>query len=461
MSMDRGLRASARSGMSRIIKHPLADYGFLLGVTGMLVIIGLVMVLSSSTVFSYQKLGSSYTLAQRQLMFAALGLVLMFAASRMPISLFRRAANPALLGVTALLVLVLIPGIGITAKGQQNWISLGGPFRLQPSEIAKIALIIWIADVLARKRKSVDGWRSLLIPIAPVSGAIVFLILLAGDLGTVMVFIPIIAMMLLIAGTPLKMFGWLGAGIGVLIALMSVTVAYRMKRFSVWLDPGSDPTGVGWQIINGQYALGTGGWWGVGLGASRQKWGFLPEAHTDFIIAVIGEELGLMGTLSVLGLFAFMAIILTRIAINTDNDFVRLVTTGVGAWILIQALINIGAVLGAIPIAGLPLPLVSYGGSSLTFTLIAIGMVLAFARAQPAAAALLGKQQTRRGQPRDSDSIADITDSRSTKKPKRSAAKRKRSDQEQGKRSDQEQDKRESASEKVRRKRRQRASRNS
>ncbi len=456
MSMDRGLRASARSGVSRIIKHPLADYGFLLGVAGMLVIIGLVMVLSASTVFSYRNLGSSYTLAQRQLMFAALGLVLMFAASRMPISFFRRAANPALLGAAVLLVLVLIPGIGITAKGQQNWISLGGPFRLQPSEIAKIALIIWIADVLARKRKSVDGWRSLLIPIAPVSGAIVFLILLAGDFGTVMVFIPIIAMMLLIAGAPLKMFGWLGAGIGVLILLMSVTVAYRMKRFSVWLDPGSDPTGVGWQIINGQYALGTGGWWGVGLGASRQKWGFLPEAHTDFIIAVIGEELGLMGTLSVLGLFALLAIIVTRIAINTDNDFVRLVTTGVGAWILIQALINIGVVLGAIPIAGLPLPLVSYGGSSLTFTLIAIGMVLAFARAQPAAAALLGKQQTRRGQPRDSDRIADITDSRSTKKPKRR-------DQKHGKRRDQnqEQDKRESASEKVRRKRRQRASRNS
>ena len=382
--------------LGRALKHPLADYGFLLGATLLLLIVGLIMVMSASTVVSYRTTGSSYTLFLRQLLFAVLGLAAMLTLSRMPVSFFRRMAYPAIVVAFVALVLVLVPGIGVEVNGQRNWISLGGPFRLQPSEFAKLALIIWVANLLARRRDRVTGWKSLLIPLAPVAGALLFLILMEGDLGTTLVMMPMIAAMLLVAGAPKKLFAWMGGSIVVLIGLLSITTPYRLQRFATWLDPASDPDGTGWQVLHGQYALATGGWWGVGLGASREKWGFLPEAQTDFILAVIGEEVGLVGTLSVLALFVVIALVITQIAMRTDDEFVRLATTGVGIWIVAQALINIGAVVGALPITGLPLPLVSYGGSSLTFTLMAVGMLLAFARAQPEASALLTTRKAAR-----------------------------------------------------------------
>ncbi|MGV1035731.1 MAG: putative lipid II flippase FtsW [Candidatus Nanopelagicales bacterium] len=378
--------------LGKAMKHPLADYGFLLGAVMVLIVVGLIMVLSASTVFSFRSTGSSYTLFIRQAMFAVLGVIAMFVLSRMPVNFFRRMATPALIASVIALLLVLVPGIGVSVNGQRNWISLGGPFRLQPSEFAKFALILWAADLLCRRRDKVDGWKSLLMPLAPVAGAVVFLILMEGDLGTTLVIMPIVAAILLVAGAPMKLFAWMGAAVLALIGLMSVTTPYRLQRFATWLDPAGDPTGAGWQVIHGQYALATGGWWGVGLGASREKWGFLPEAQTDFILAVIGEELGLVGTISVLTLFAVVAIVIAQIAMRTGDEFVRLAATGVGIWVVMQALINIGAVLGALPITGLPLPLVSYGGSSLTFTLMAVGMLLAFARAQPKAQAFLDER---------------------------------------------------------------------
>lgn len=386
------------SRLRGVLAHPLFNYGALLATTLTLQAIGLIMVMSASTVYSLKatKSETGYLFFNRQLMFAVIGIVLMLLASRMPAKFFQRLAFPALIVSGALLVLVLVPGIGKNVNGQQNWIALGGPFRLQPSEIAKIVLIIWVAALLARRHDRVDGWRTLLLPLAPVTGIFVLLILLEGDLGTDLVIMPIIAMMLLIVGAPLKLFGWIGAGVVALIGLMSVTTPYRLRRFQVWLDPQQDPTGVGWQVIHGQFALATGGWWGVGLGASREKWGFLPEAQTDFIFAVLGEELGLVGTLSVLLLFATMGILIARIAIRAETVFARLAAAGVGVWLISQALINIGAVLGVLPITGLPLPLISYGGSSLTFTLIAVGMVLAFARQEPRAAEYLAMKKQRR-----------------------------------------------------------------
>lgn len=383
--------------LGRAIRHPLADYGFLLGCTMLLLIVGLIMVLSASTVMSFRNFGSSYTLVSRQAMFALAGVIAMMVLSKLPVDFYRRMAYPALIASGVSLILVLVPGIGVEVNGQRNWISLGGPFRIQPSEFAKLAIILWVANLLYSKKDSVDGWKSLLVPLMPVVGAFVFLILMEGDLGTTLVIMPIVGLMLLVAGAPLKLFAWLGGGVLAGIALMSVTVAYRLQRFQTWLDPASDPTGAGWQVLHGQYALATGGWWGVGLGASREKWGFLPEAQTDFILAVIGEELGLMGTLSVLGIFAAIAYITIQMATRAENMFVRLAITGVAVWIVAQALINIGAVVGALPITGLPLPLVSYGGSSLMFTLMAVGMLLAFARGQPRAAEFLEhRSQTRR-----------------------------------------------------------------
>lgn len=430
--------------LGRALKHPLADYGFLLGATMLLLVVGLVMVMSASTVISFRNTGSSYTLFLRQLMFAGLGLIAMIALSRMPVKFFRRMAYPAMIVAFIALLLVLVPGIGVEVNGQRNWISLGGPFRLQPSEFAKLALVVWSANLLATRRDRVTGWKTLMIPLAPVAGAMIFLILMEGDLGTTLVMMPMLAAMLLVAGAPMRLFAWMGGGVLSVIALMSITTPYRLQRFASWLDPASDPDGTGWQVLHGQYALATGGWWGVGLGASREKWGFLPEAQTDFILAVIGEEVGLVGTLSVLGLFVALALVIAQIAMRTDDEFVRLATTGVGIWIVAQALINIGAVVGALPITGLPLPLISYGGSSLTFTLMAIGMLLAFARAQPEASAILAtrkvarkagsrravKKQAQRRKQRERETntkasaVADVSGRQATARPRRSRSER-------------------------------------
>ena len=395
--VGRSDRPRSRWSLRRTFDHPLANYGFLLGGTMLLLLIGLVMVLSASTVVSFRGTGSSYTLFWRQTMFAGIGFAAMFILSRRKPEFFSRMATPAMVIAFLMLLLVLVPGIGVEVNGQRNWISLGGPFRLQPSEFAKFALIIWTADLIARRHDRIDGWRSLLFPLAPVAGALLFLVLMEGDLGTTLVMMPIIAAILLVAGAPARLFGVMGAAVVSLIVFMSITTPYRLQRFASWLDPASDPDGTGWQVLHGQYALATGGWWGVGLGASREKWGFLPEAQTDFILAVIGEELGLVGTLSVLFLFAVVAVAIISVAMRTDNEFIRLATVGVGIWIVAQALINIGAVVGALPITGLPLPLVSYGGSSLTFTLMAVGMLLSFARAQPDAVAFLSTRKAGRG----------------------------------------------------------------
>jgi cell division protein FtsW len=182
------------------------------------------------------------------------------------------------------------------------------------------------------------------------------------------------------AGAPLRLFLALGAMGLAGIALLTLAAPYRMSRFTSWLDPSADRLGEGWQVTQGQFALGTGGWWGLGLGASREKWGSLPEAHTDFIFPVVGEELGLVGTLTVLALFAVIAFVAFRLVHSSDDAFVRLASAGVGTWIVFQAVVNIGAVLSLLPITGVPLPLVSYGGSSLVPLLISLGMLMSFAR---------------------------------------------------------------------------------
>ena len=371
------------------LEHPLADYTLLLGATLALLGLGLVMVFSASSVESFADGGSIFSQFAKQLLFAAIGVPLMIAISRRPLHFFTRIAPTAMLVALALLVVVLIPGIGVNVNGQQNWIGLPGGFNLQPSEIAKLAFILWSARILSMRAGTLDNWKQVTIPFLPMAAAVVLLVLLEGDVGTALVFMPIIIMMLFMVGVPLRFFAVIGGTLLAVIAFMSVTEGYRMQRFQTWLHPESDPTGAGWQVIHGHMALATGGWWGVGLGASREKWGALPEAHNDFIFAVIGEELGLMGTLLVLALFGLVGLIAMRIARRTHSLFVRLATMGIVAWIVTQAIINIGAVIGILPVTGVPLPLVSYGGSSLLLVLSAIGVLLAFARQEPAAAALI------------------------------------------------------------------------
>jgi cell division protein FtsW len=358
----------------------MAPYYLILGSAMLLLVLGLVMVLSSSSVESYDTTGSAFTLFTRQALFAGVGVVAMVVLSRAPVPAFRRWSKMFLLFAVFLLLIVFVPGIGVSVNGQRNWINLVGPFRLQPSEFAKLALILWAADTFARKDRVLDQWRELAWPFLAVGAGIIGLVVLEGDLGTAIILSIIVAGLLFVAGAPMRIFVALGA-VGVAgIGALSLTAGYRMRRFTAWLHPEADLQGAGWQLIQGKYALGTGGWWGVGLGGSREKWGALPEAHTDFIFPVIGEELGLFGALTVVGLFAAITIFTLRMAIRTDDTFVRVTCVGIIAWIVGQAMVNLGAVLQLLPITGVPLPFVSYGGSSLLPSLMAIGVLLAFAR---------------------------------------------------------------------------------
>ena len=383
-------RTTAR--LRLLANHPLSTSYLIGGSALLLLILGLVMVLSASSIESYKIFGSAYTLAQRQAMFAVAGVVLMFVLARTNLRFWRFIAWGLLAFAFILLVLVLF--IGVEVAGQRNWIEIFGPFRLQPSEFAKLAIIIWGADLLTRKERMLDSWKHLLIPLLPVAGAMILLVLLEGDVGNALLLSVITAGLLFAAGAPLRLFAALGAFGALAIWMLTLAAPYRMERFSSWLNPGEDRLGTGWQITQGQYAMGTGGLFGVGLGASREKWGNLPEAHTDFIFPVIGEELGLVGTVSVLILFGVLAFAIFRLARTTSDPFVRLASAGVGCWITFQAILNIGGVLGILPITGVPLPLVSYGGSSLIPTLAAIGMVLSFARQEPGARRAIRRRAT-------------------------------------------------------------------
>ena len=366
-------------GLVARLEHPMVHYQILLGATGFLLTLGVVMVASSSSVFSYQQNdGNSWALATRQLIFAALGVFLMMAVSKMHVDSIRRWANLFMVGVGILLVLVLI--IGTARYGQKNWIELGGPFRIQPSEFAKLAVVLWGADVLDKKYHLLEQRNHLLVPLVPVCLTVLVLIMLQGDLGTAMVMMPIMASLLYFVGAPRKWFAAMAAAALAAIAALSIAAPYRMARFTSWLDPFADAQGTGFQVIRGQQALGSGGWWGVGLGGSREKWGTLPEAHTDFIYAVIGEELGILGTMAVLILFVTIAIIGLRIARSTNEAFIQIAALGIITWLVVQALVNIGAVLGILPITGVPLPMVSYGGSSLIPSLVAMGVLMSFAK---------------------------------------------------------------------------------
>jgi cell division protein FtsW len=367
----------------RLLERPLTSYYLVLGCTAMLSILGLVMVWSASFVWSWEKTGSAFTVLQKQSLYAAIGVVLLIAGTKLPLRWWRRLAYPSLLVIVVLLALV--PVIGRDFNGNKNWISVGGGFLLQPSEFAKLALVVWGADLLARKRKVLGHWKHLLVPLVPVAGLIIALVLAGHDLGTAMILGAILVALLFYAGAPVRLFiGLALVAAPVVVWLISLRET-RIARVTGFLTPEADPLAGGYQALNSIYALGTGGWWGVGLGGSRQKWGSLPEAHTDFIFAVVGEELGLMGTLAVVALLALLGYAGIRIALRSRDIFARLAAAGVTAWLMFQAFVNLGAVLGLLPITGVPLPLVSYGGSALLPTMLALGLLLALARNEPGA----------------------------------------------------------------------------
>ncbi|MEU2558022.1 putative lipid II flippase FtsW [Streptomyces longispororuber] len=377
--------------------RPLTAYYLIFGASLLITALGLVMVYSASMIQALQlNLAASYFF-RKQFVAAVLGAVLLLVAMRMPIKLHRALSYPILAVSVFLMVLVQVPGIGRSVNGNQNWIYLGGPFQLQPSEFGKLALVLWGADLLARKqdKRLLTQWKHMLVPLVPVTFMLLGLIMLGGDMGTAIILTAILFGLLWLAGAPTRLFAGVLSVAAVLGVILIKTSPNRMARLQCIGATEPGPGDSCWQAVHGIYALASGGFFGSGLGASVEKWGQLPEPHTDFIFAITGEELGLAGTLSVLALFAALGYAGIRVAGRTEDPFVRYAAGGVTTWITAQAVVNIGAVLGLLPIAGVPLPLFSYGGSALLPTMFAIGLLIAFAREEPAAKAALAMRQPR------------------------------------------------------------------
>jgi cell division protein FtsW len=376
-----------RIGMWRaLLDRPLTSYYLVLGITALLLGLGLVMVQSTASVADLSAGLSPYSDFKKQLLGAAVGLPLMWVAARSSPRLFRAFAYPLLAIAVVGLGLTLIHGVAVSQNGAARWISIGGQ-QFQPSEVAKLALVLWGADLLARKERlgQLADWRHMLVPLMPGTGLLCLLVMTGDDLGTTFILLIIFLALLWVIGTPGRVFGGLLLLMVLAMLLMIVSARYRFERFAGYLDPQGGATGANMQNIQGKYAIGSGGIFGVGLGASREKWGWVPESTSDFIFAIIGEELGLVGTLCVTFLYGGLAFAGLRIARRVPDLFARLAATAITAWVVIQAVVNIGAVIGILPITGVPLPLVSAGLSSLLVTLVALGMLMSFARLEPGA----------------------------------------------------------------------------
>ena len=391
-----GAVADSVAATKHALDRPLTSYYLLLGASTLLLTIGLMMVLSASSVYSYTQYdGNSYYVFFRQLTWVVLALPIAFVASRLPHRLIRGLAWPGLAVSTVLLVLTQVPGLGREVNGNTNWLALG-PLTIQPSEIAKLAIILWCADLYARKERLLGDWKHTLIPVLPVTGLLTLLVIKGGDLGTALVLFAIILGMLWVVGAPARLFGGALLVVAVLALWLASTSAERLERLTNFADPFKNYEGAGWQAAHGLFAMSSGGWFGKGISASQQKWGSLPEAHTDFIFAVLGEELGLVGTLLVLALFLTIAYAGIRVATRTTDPFVRYMAAGITIWLTVQMMINVGMVLALLPVIGIPLPLVSYGGSALLPSLVALGLLVSFARSEPGAAAALKAKRRRR-----------------------------------------------------------------
>jgi cell division protein FtsW len=348
--------------------------------TAALLLIGLVMSFSASFVDAAET-GDPFGVFRRQLVWAAIGVPVFVLGVALDHRVWRRLSWPMMAIALVGLVIVLVPGIGVTVYGSTRWIGIG-PFVVQPSELAKLATLLWLADVIARKRR--DGrdlaLSHLLVPAAPLLAVQALLVMLEPDLGTTILLAMIVGLVLWIEGITMRL---VGAGLamgGVFVVAATIAAPYRMARINGWLHPEADPQGAGFQLLQGLYALGSGGAFGLGLGSSRGKWNYIPNPETDFIFAIIGEELGLVGALAVLLLFGALLVVGLHVARTAPDQFGRTVAFVVTTWLVGQALLNIGTVTGLLPITGVTLPLLSVGGSSLVSTLLALGILVAIAR---------------------------------------------------------------------------------
>lgn len=392
--------SGAVSVLRGVLDRPLASYYLLLSSAGLLLLIGLTMVFSATGIRAYREVGNAYASVTRQAVYAVVGLVAFWICQRLPARTYRSLGRPLLVGSVILLVVIDVllalasfrvistPALGpLTAD--DLWLHIG-PLQVQPSELAKFALVLWGAKVLVDKGPAIGWWRELVVPLFVVVG-LLFALVGYNDLGTMLCLLILFVGMLWAAGVRVRVFAGMTVAALLGVALLVVVKStYRWERLTAFADPaGCDPDAACYQPLQGLYAIARGGWFGVGLGKASLKWGWLPNEHNDFIFAVIGEELGVIGCLLVLALFAVLTYTGLRIARRVDDPFRRLAAAAVTAWIVGQATINIGGVVGLLPITGLPLPFISDGGSALVVVLAAVGMLASFARAEPDAARAL------------------------------------------------------------------------
>ncbi len=370
-------RRTARAGVRRD-RHQVA-YPLLVSVIA-LVAVGVVMVYSASSVNSYITTADPSSQGLQQGVWAALGLVAMIAASRTDFRLLRYLAVPVFFFTMALLVLVLIPGIGTAAFGSRRWLFLPGIGGFQPAELAKLAVCLYLAHWLDRRGREARGLWNGLVPFLVLVGTGFLLIAIEPDLGTAVVYVAAALAIFFMAGANLLYLGAIGASVLGAVYLMVSSTPYQLRRIEGFLDPFRDPLHTGYNAVQALLALGMGGITGAGLGASRQKYLYLPAPSTDFIFAIIGEEWGLIGTLTVLLLFVVVAYQGYRIAINAPDTFSGLLAAGITTWLVVQACINMMVVTALLPVTGIPLPFISYGGSALIINLVAVGILLSISR---------------------------------------------------------------------------------
>lgn len=376
--------------------QPTSSYYLLLVSTAALTGLGLVMVLSASSIHSLETSGSSFSIFFRQLIFLIIAIPIGLFSSRIPIRLWKLIARFSFLGSLLMLLLLQIPGMGNSVNGNRNWIAFG-PVVFQPSEFAKFFMILWAGSMLAKQEQAKNSKSNVIAVLVPTFFAIMLLVMLGNDLGNAVIFAAILVALLFISGIKLRLIGVTGLlGLSMVAALI-ITVPNRMRRLLVVLHPFSPEYYKlsGWQPAHSIMGLASGGFFGVGLGASRQKWGNLAEAHTDFIFSVIGEELGLVGTLVVLALFATLILAIFRIAIRAKDPLVRFTSAGIGCWIAVQVVLNIGSATSILPVVGVTLPLLSYGGSSLIATYLALGFVIGAALRDPSISPKLARRKVR------------------------------------------------------------------
>lgn len=379
-----------RTTLTAWLGRPLASFHLVLAVCALLTVLGLVMVLSASAVISLKTGSSAYTVFLKQISYVLAGLVLFWIGLRVPLKRIR-ALSPLGLGLSMLMLVTVLTPLGSKVNGTRSWFTFG-PISFQPVEAAKLGLALWGAHILVVKRAVLHQYRHLLVPVVPAALVMFALVMLQPDLGGTITLGVVLIALLWFAGAPLRLFAALALGALAGVVVLAVGTDYRLSRVLSFLRPESDPGGAAYQATQATYALADGGLFGKGLGQGPSKWQYLPNVHNDFIFALIGEELGFLGCLLVLGLFGMLAVTGMRIATRNIDPWIRMVAATLTVWLVAQAAINIGYVVGLLPVTGITLPLISSGGTSVVITLLVFGILANCARHEPEAVSALRSQ---------------------------------------------------------------------